>query len=487
MIRRFAVSILLWAASGTLIPGQNSVDPTVNAKIRAEALDHSQVSPVFETLTIDIGPRLTGSPGSKRATDFARDRLVAYGMDNVHLEPWKFGRGWALDRLTVEMVEPRYMSLIGYAEAWSPSTAGEIVAAPFFIGGKTPEQVEALRANIKGAIVMTQPLQAAFVRQDRPQPTETRAATLEVLSPPALFRASEQAQRIGAIVREAGAAVMLRPNVLEDGTVYVTGRDMGQMAVPSIVLSSEHYNMIARMLDHHLLVKLRVNVQSTFYENDTNAYNVIAEIPGTDPLLRNQVVMIGAHIDSWHAAVGATDNADGVTTVVEAMRILKAIGARPRRTIRVAIWSGEEQGLLGSKAWVAQHLAGNANREARENFSVYFNIDNGTGPIYGFALENNAGAQPILDAWLEPFKDLGARRNVNLRLTSTDHESFLAVGVPAFNPFQDYQDYDVRTHHTNMDTVEHVNQADIRQAAMVMASFAYHAAMRDEKFPRPAE
>jgi Zn-dependent M28 family amino/carboxypeptidase len=216
-----------------------------------------------------------------------------------------------------------------------------------------------------------------------------------------------------------------------------------------------------------------------------NAYNLIGEIPGTDPALKDQVVMLGAHIDSWHTGVGATDNADGTTTMMEAMRILKAVGARPRRTIRVAIWGGEEQGLLGSKAWVAQHLAGDANRQARENLAVYFNIDNGTGPIYGFALENNADAKPILDAWLEPLKDLGARRNVNLHLTDTDHLSFLAVGVPGFNPFQDYQDYDLRTHHTNMDMVEHVKPEDLRQAAIVMASFAFDAAMRDRPIPRP--
>ena len=483
---RFGSLVLIWIAAGALAAGQNSVDRDMNAKIRAEGLNHSQVVPVFETLTVDIGPRLTNSPAFRRAVDYARDRMTAYGLDNVHLEPWKFGRGWTLEQLTVEMAEPRYAPLIGYAEAWSPPTPGEIVAAPVFLGGKTPEEVEAIRASLKGAIVMTQPIQTASVTQDRQQPTANGVAAPEILSPPPLFRAANQAaQRITTLVREAGAGVMLRPNVLTDGTVYVTGRDAGPSGVPSIVLSSEHYNMIARMIDHHLPVKLRINVQSKFYDDDPNAYNIIGEIPGNDPALRNQVVMLGAHIDSWHTAVGATDNADGATTMLEAMRILKATGARPRRTIRVAIWGGEEQGLLGSKAWVAQHLAGDANREARENFSVYFNIDNGTGPIYGFALENNEAVRPIFDAWLDQFGDLGARKNVNLRLIDTDHMSFLAVGVPAFNPFQSYQEYDVRTHHTNMDMVEHVNTDDIRQAAIIMASFAYHAAMRDEKLPRP--
>jgi Zn-dependent M28 family amino/carboxypeptidase len=309
-----------------------------------------------------------------------------------------------------------------------------------------------------------------------------------VLSPSPLFRAPAASQRLNALARAAGAGVILRPNVLSDGTVYVTGNDGGATAVPSIVMSSEHYNMIAGMLEHNIPVKLRVAIKSTYQDSDTNAYNVIAEIPGVDPVLKDQVVMLGAHIDSWHTGVGATDNADGVTTMMEAMRILKAAGAKPRRTIRLALWGGEEQGLLGSKAWVTQHLAGNqagdANQKERENFSVYFNIDNGTGPIYGFAMENNESAKPFFDAWLAQFRDLGARRNVNLRLTNTDHQTFLAAGVPGFNPFQDYENYDLRTHHTNMDTRDHVKPEDIRQSAIIMASFAWQAAMMDERLPR---
>jgi Zn-dependent M28 family amino/carboxypeptidase len=194
--------------------------------------------------------------------------------------------------------------------------------------------------------------------------------------------------------------------------------------------------------------------------------------------------MLGAHIDSWHTGVGATDNADGTATMMEAMRILKVIGAKPRRTIRLALWGGEEQGLLGSKEWVAKHLAGDANKEARDNFSVYINIDNGTGKIYGFGMENNEGAKPLFDSWLAPFKDMGARKNVNTHITSTDHLSFLAVGVPGFNPFQDYDGYDVRTHHTNMDQVDHVNLDDLKQSAIVMATFAWNAAMTDQPLPR---
>jgi len=244
--------------------------------------------------------------------------------------------------------------------------------------------------------------------------------------------------------------------------------------------------MIARMLEHNIPVKLRVNVQTKYYDADGgNAYNVLAELPGTDPALRDEVVMIGGHLDCWHTGVGATDNADGATTVMEAMRILKAIDARPRRTIRVALWGGEEQGLLGSRAWVQQHLEGAANASARDKFDVYFNIDNGTGPIYGWFLQNNEAAKPMFDTWLEPIKDSGARRNVIEPVGATDHLNFVSAGVPGFNPIQDYVNYDIRTHHTNMDMVERVDMNEIRQAAVAMAWFAYNAAMMEQKVPRP--
>ncbi|HEX6895994.1 MAG TPA: M20/M25/M40 family metallo-hydrolase, partial [Bryobacteraceae bacterium] len=228
------------------------------------------------------------------------------------------------------------------------------------------------------------------------------------------------------------------------------------------------------------------NVQTKFYDADAgNAYNVLAELPGSDPALKDEVVMIGGHLDSWHTGVGATDNADGSTVVMEAMRILKAIGAKPRRTIRVALWGGEEQGLLGSRAWVRQHLEGEANAQARDKFDVYLNIDNGTNSIYGWFLQNNEGAKPFFDTWLEPLKDMGARRNVIEPVGATDHLNFVSAGVPGFNPIQDYGNYDVRTHHTNMDMVERVNLSDVRQAAVAMAWFAYNAAMTDQKVPRP--
>ncbi len=484
------VRLTILAAASVLAYGQIFIDRSMLAKMRAEEDANSQVAPVFEMLTINIGPRLTASPAHKRAAELARDRLASYGLENARLEPWKFGRGWSMEKVTVEMIEPRYLPLIGYADAWSPSTNGEIVATPVFLGGESPEAVEHSREQYKGAIVMTQPIMTNFVRKDRPQPSDpnyialsagyaTGIGTQRPTGPTA-------AQRVAQILGEAGAGVLLKPSIGEHGTVFVTGRDLGPGAAPSITLAAEHYNMIARMLERKIPVKLRINVQTKFYDADGgNAYNVLAELPGTDPELRDQVVMIGGHLDSWHTGVGATDNADGSTTVMEAMRILKAIDARPRRTIRVALWGGEEQGLLGSRAWVRQHLEGEANAPARDKFDVYFNIDNGTNGIYGWFLQNNEAAKPMFDTWLEPLKDFGARRNVIEPVGATDHLNFVSAGVPGFNPIQDYLNYDIRTHHTNMDMVERVDLNDVRQAAVAMAWFAYNAAMMEQKIPRP--
>lgn len=480
----------LFAGSVVLTAQPPATD--VVARIKAEGLQHSQVEPVFTELTVAIGPRLTASPAHKRAAEFVRERLASYGLENARLEPWKFGRGWSLEKLTIEMIEPRYLPLIGYADGWSPSTAGDLVAAPVFVGDRTPDDVAAMAGQLKGAIVMTQPVMANFVRKDRPQPSEpdyvpmSAAYATSVGNPAGRGSSPTPAQRIAQAVRDAGGALILKPSVGEHGTVFVTGRDGGPGAVPAVTLSAEHYNMIAGMLQRRVPVKLRVNVQSKFYDADGgNAYNVLAELPGSDPAVRDEVVMIGGHLDSWHTGVGATDNADGSTTVIEAMRILKAVGAKPRRTIRVALWGGEEQGLLGSRAWVAEHLAGERNAAAREKFDVYFNIDNGTGPIYGWYQQNMESVGKLFATWLEPFKDLKARRNVIEPVGSTDHLSFIDAGVPGFNPIQDYANYDVRTHHTNMDTIDRVNLDDLRQAAVVMAAFAYDAANADQKIPRP--
>lgn len=481
----FVWSCLFTAPATALM--QEPVDAAINAKIREEGLHRSQVVETFSYFTENIGPRLTASPAFKAAADYAQAKLKAWGLDNARQEAWEFGRGWTLDKFSIEMVEPRYMPLIGYPEAWSAATAGELTGAPIFLGDKKQEEVEQMRGQLKGALVMSQPIQTSFERADRQQPTSFDQP-VAIGQPRPLAGAAGSApfitpQNMARLLRETGAGVVLRPNRGEHGTLFVLGRDNGENALPSVVLSAEHYNMIARMLQRGVAVKLRVNVQTRFLNQDKNGYNVLAELPGTDAALRDEVVMIGGHLDSWHSSPGATDNADGAAAVMEALRILKAIGARPKRTIRMALWGGEEQGLHGSAKYVEKYLKGDANKTARDKFNVYFNLDPGTGPIYGWYLENNAAIKPIFDAWLEPFRDLGARRNIAQGIGNTDHLSYTRAGLAGFNPVQDYVDYDVRTHHTNMDTYERVKAEDLKQCAIVLASFAYHAAVRAERLP----
>jgi hypothetical protein len=293
------------------------------------------------------------------------------------------------------------------------------------------------------------------------------------------------ARAITQAVRDAGVGVQIRTSEGEHGTVFVLGRDRANNALPSVVLAGEHYNMIARMLARGLPVKLRVNVQARFLTDDPNSYNVVGDLPGADPQLKSEVVLIGAHLDSWHTAAGATDNADGSAVVLETMRILKAIGLPAKRTIRAALWGAEEEGLLGSKAYVAAHLAGDANTDARDKLFAYLNLDPASGPIYGWYMENSAPAKTLFDAWLEPLKDLGVRRNVLAGIGNTDHLSFRDAGVPGFNPIQEYKDYDVRTHHTNVDFYERVREQDLKQNAVVLAWFAWQAANTAERIPRP--
>jgi Zn-dependent M28 family amino/carboxypeptidase len=289
------------------------------------------------------------------------------------------------------------------------------------------------------------------------------------------------------MLQQMGVGLVLRPNQGQHGTIFVLGnRNTKDDAVPSVILAAEHYNMLARLVQHGTSVKLQAQVKARYERTDTSGYNVIAEIPGTDPTLKNEVVMLGAHLDSWHSATGATDNADAVAASIEAMRMLKAVGAQPKRTIRLALWGGEEEGLLGSKAYVEKHLKGDANAAEREKVSVYLNDDPGMGPTYGFYSEENAGAKAIFDAWLGALGDLGVKRNPVDKIGNTDHLSFVAAGIPGFTTLKDYRDYDVRTHHTNVDFYERVSEADLQQSAVVFAFFAWQAAQRDGKFPRPA-
>jgi carboxypeptidase Q len=491
MLQRFvnasalAITAVCTLATSSRLQAQEPVDRAMIAKLRSESDARSRVLESYRMLTDVIGPRLTGTPGFKRSVDWTRDRLAEWGMSNVKVESWPFGRGWTLEKLTLEMTEPRYFPLEGYPEAWTPSTKGVLSATPIYVADKTVDQIKAMGPQLRGAIVLAQPPQEGelLITADRPQPGDTEAR-VRIGAPPMLRKEGLTPMReLMPILQQLGVGLVLRPNQGQHGTIFVLGsRNTRDDAVPSVVMATEHYNMIARLAQHGTPVKLRAEIRSRYHAADTSGYNVIAEIPGTDPVLRNEVVMLGAHLDSWHSATGATDNADAVAATMEAMRLLKAVGAQPKRTIRLALWGGEEQGLLGSRAYVEKYLKNDA--AARERIAVYLNDDPGMGPTYGFYTEENAGAKAIFDAWLGALGDLGVKRNPVDKIGNTDHLAFTAVGIPAFTTLKDYRDYDVRTHHTNTDFYERVSEAELKQSALVFAVFAWQAAIRDGKIPR---
>ena len=474
------ISMLLIGAA--FAAGQQRDSGDMVARIRAEGLQRSRALALYRTLTDEIGARLTGSPAHMQAARWARDRFTEWGLTNPHLEPYEFGRGWQLEHVSVAMTEPRYMPLIAYADAWSPSTNGAIGGRVVYIGDKSAAQIEAMAGQLRGAIVLTHLPQAEFVVRDRPQPGLDDRSVATGNPPLPGPRRSPSINDLTDLLKKMGVAVALRPSAYRDGTVGVTGsRTTPSDAVPTIVVAGEQYNVIARLAAEGRPVSLRVELRTRYFEEDRNSYNVIAEIPGRDPALRDQVVLIGGHLDSWHTASGATDNADGAVAVMEAMRILRAIGGEPRRTIRVALWSGEEQGLLGARAHVAQHYATPA---ARDQLAVYLNDDPGSGRTLGFYMEGNAQAKAIFDRWLARLQDLGATRNIIEGIGSTDHVPFNEAGLPGFNVIKDFTAYDERTRHTNADFPERMTDDALKQSAIVMATFAWQAAMHEGTIPR---
>ncbi len=464
------------------VVAQQANDDATLARIRAEGLERSMAQSLFLRLTDGFGGRLTGSPAHVRSANWAKEQFAAWGLSNARLEPFEFGAGWEVLHVSAAMTEPRYFPLIAYPEAWTASTAGPVSGRVVYIGDKTSAQVTEMGAALKGAIVLTHPPVDTFVDGDRPQPgiADAPIATGNPSLPQA--RAPIPGRTLTSLLQQLGAAVTIKPSTYRDGTVGVLGnRNTPRDAVPSLVVATEQYNMLARLAAAGEPVAMTVESRTRFHEADLNSYNVIAEIAGTDPAVRDEYVLLGAHLDSWHTANGATDNADGAVAVMEAMRILKAIGASPRRTIRVALWSGEEQGLLGARAYLAQHLA---TPEAQAKLQVYLNDDPGSGRTLGFYMEKNEAAKQFFDGWLAPLRDLGATMNVMEGIGSTDHVPFVQAGMPAFNAIKDFSAYDERTRHTNADFPERMSEDELKQQAIVMATFAWRAAQMDGRVPR---
>ena len=482
-MRRLLSSIFVAATLG-IVPsaGQEPIDLTMIGRIKQEGLQRSHAQEMYLTLTDRIGARLTGSPAHVESARWAQGRFAEFGLDNARLEPFAFPRGWSLEKISVEMTAPRYMPLIAYADAWTPSLGRAVNGRIVYVGDKSAAEVEAMATQLRGAIVLTHLPQAQFMDSDRPQPglSDQAVRTGNPSSPG--IRSTTPANQLQPILQRAGAAVTLKPSAYRDGTVGVLGsQNTPATAIPSIAVAAEQYNMLARLAAAGQAPELRVELTTRFHQDDPNSYNVIAEIPGTDPALRDEVVLIGAHLDSWHTASGATDNADGAITAMEAIRILAALKVQPRRTIRVALWSGEEQGLLGARAYIARHIPDQA---ARDKLAVYLNDDPGSGKTLGFYMEGNRAAKTIFDLWLEPFKELGATRNIIEGIGSTDHVPFNEAGLPGFNVIKDFDAYDARTRHTNADFPERMSEDELKQSAIVLASFAWNAAQRNEKIPR---
>ncbi|MBL8208090.1 MAG: M20/M25/M40 family metallo-hydrolase [Blastocatellia bacterium] len=542
MLRRRMTALLIALLVFSLaVPAQvpapataEKVDLEMMKKIREEGLQRSQVMDTLSWMTDVVGPRLTGSPQMKHANEWTKTKLAEWGLENAHLEQWgPFGRGWSLNKFSANVIEPVAFPIIGYPKAWTPGTNGTIVGDVVYLDVKTEADFEKYRGKLKGAIVLSVPMREVKALFEAPGSRFTDAELLAMANaaPPggggprqgaaAGMPSEEQIRRIreqqaigqkrAEFLRTEGAAVLVDIGRIGDGgTIFVSSggpRDKNApQALPSITVTVEHYGRMVRALEKGAKVKMEVDIKAQFHDDDVMSYNTIAEIPGTD--LKDEVVMLGGHLDSWHGGTGATDNAAGCAVGMEAVRILKTLGVKPRRTIRIALWSGEEQGLLGSRAYVNQHFAERkpvSGQPAQSNdlfagmrgpqgplvlkpehdkFSVYFNLDNGTGKIRGVYMQGNEAVRPIFRTWLEPFRDLGAATLTISNTGGTDHQAFDGVGLPGFQFIQDEVEYDTRTHHSNMDVYERLQADDMKQASVIMAAFVYNAAMRDEKLPR---
>jgi carboxypeptidase Q len=480
------------------------VDLNVIHQIKTEAFQNPKVMDTVFQLTDVYGPRLTNSPQFRAAGEWAVRELKEYGLDNVKLEKWgPFGRGWAYTSYSGYIDEPQYQPLIGYPLAWTPGTDGPLTAEAVLAPIRTEADLEQYKGKLRGKIVLRDAPRILALPTDPAgrRLSDAQLADLSLFPIPAPpgrggragqppfnpQQARRLRERLNRFWKEEGVPLVVRTsNEGDAGTVYTLGADReSKENVPTIVLSAEHYNRIARLLEHKLPVKLTFDVKAQFYDDDPESFNVIAEIPGNAK--RDEVVMVGAHFDSWHTGTGATDNAAGSAVVMEVMRILKALDLKMDRTVRLALWGGEEEGLLGSRAYVKEHFADPAVMKPtpeHQRFSGYFNLDNGSGKIRGINLQDNDAMRPIFEKWLEPFKDLGAG-TIALRNTGgTDHLSFDAVGLPGFQFIQDPLDYFTRTHHSNMDVYDRIQATDLEQAAAIIASMVYNAATRPEKLPR---
>lgn len=506
---------------------EEKIDTSAISRIRDEGLNRSQVMDLLSYISDVYGPRLTGSPGFKRAAEWAKGKLASWGLENSHLEAWgPFGRGWSLKRYWANVVGAQVFPLISYPKAWSPGTGGNVTGELIYFDAKTDSEVDLYRRKLKGKFVLlgdSREIKAHFDPEASRDADSTLLKMANADMPQARNRSRrpqltpEQKARAIAeyhkqeLCEKEGAAAILTISRGDGGNIYVQQAGIAYhpdtpftrrmsvydpkapRTIPQIAVGAEHFNRLVRMLQKGEHPKLEMELDVKFYKEDSS-YDIIAELPGAD--LKDEVVMIGAHFDSWHGGTGATDNGTGSAVCLEAMRILKTLGLKPKRTVRIGLWGGEEEGLLGSAAYVKQHFGereGSASdtgapvihlKPEAEKFSVYFNNDNGSGKVRGVHMQGNESARPIFRAWLAPFKDMGASTLTLQNTGGTDHLSFDGIGLPGFQFIQDQIEYDTRTHHSTMDLYDRAQPDDLKQASIIMAAFAYDAAMRDGRFPR---
>jgi hypothetical protein len=491
------------------------IDTETNARIRQEGMNNSQIMRTLHFLSDVFGARLTGSPNHEKAANWAVNQMQAWGMQNAHLESWDFGHpGWLNEKFSAHIISPVKDQLTCEVLAWTPSTNGIVTAQAMQIATpEKPTQVEltayfeSIKDKVKGRIVLIGKPQFVPVtitpgaRRLDDKETKTRfnsnnpGAGFSRPQPPApepgKLTVRQVSEQLDQFLLSNGAAIRV-----DDG-----GRDQGQIrafnnrsfdvtkALPTAIMRNEDYGRIWRILNDGTSVELEINIVNRYFDAGKTSYNTIAEIPGTDK--KDEVIMLGGHLDSWHAATGATDNAVGCATMMEAARIIKALGLKPRRTIRVALWSGEEQGLLGSQAYVKEHFGSAENPKPEfAKFGGYFNIDSGTGKARGFSVFGPPEAAGILRQIFAPSEDLGllgAMSSKSRGLGGSDHTSFNQAGLPGIGAMQDPIEYGTATWHTNLDNYERIIEADVKQSAIAIASAVYHLAMRDELLPRFAK
>jgi hypothetical protein len=521
-------------------PATETLDLTMYQRIRDEGLNHSHVMEFASALADGIGPRLTGSPNLKKANQWTVDTLTKIGLQNAHLEDWgEFGLGWQQLNTWARMVEPDTAVLILQATPWSPSTPGPVTGDVAFVDIQTEKDIDQYKGKLAGKIILFGAMRPV-PPVDKPLFERSTAQTLEdvsefpvsegaagAMSPEMQARMKTRTERqrltdkIAQFLSDEKVAAVIEPSRDgangggSGGTLFDdNGATLGRtpyiadkaVKVPVTVAAIESYGRLYRLVQAHVPVEVQIDVETKVSGEHEHGFDTIAEIPGTDPNLKDQVVMLGGHLDSWIAGTGATDNGAGTVVAMEAVRILEALGVKPRRTIRIALWTGEEQGLLGSRGYCAMHF-GSAKRSTAPDqmelpefmrrsegplelkpeqklISAYFNVDNGSGKIHGIYTQGNAAVAPIFEQWMKPLKDLDVTTITERNTGGTDHLSFDAVGIPGFQFIQDNLDYESRAHHSNQDVYERLQPADLKQIATVEAIFVYNAAMRDKMMPR---